>query len=469
VVGIGVGFGATWGSDGTIVFADTHKLRGLQRVSADGGQPTVITRPNPQAGEADHVWPEFLPGGKAVLFTISSASGQLGDAQIAVLDLRTDKYKSVLRSGSHAHYVKTGHLVYGASGTLRAIRFDLDRLETVGTPVPVLSQVVTTADGAADFDISEDGTLAYVTGGVQSMARSLVWVDRQGREEPLKAPFRGFLYPRLSPDGSRIALDIRDQDNDIWIWDIARETLMRLTRDPATEAFPLWMPDGRHLLYSSDATGSPNLYSQLADPNAQAERLTHSPANQFAHSVTRDGGLLIFSESTPEIRRSLKMLSFDSPQQSQTLVQTPFTAQNGALSPNERWLAYESNETGEFEVYVRPFPGLNGGGQISTSGGLQPVWRRDSAELFFWDKRGQLMSVTIRQGPDWAAGVPTKILEPRYFRSNDHAAPTYDVSPDGRRFLVIKPLPASNENANPMSLVVAQNWFEELKRLFAGK
>src|SRR5262249_7938570 len=142
---------------------------------------------NPQAGEADHLWPEFLPGGKAVLFTITSTSGQLGDAQIAVLDLQTGKYKSVLRSGSHAHYVKTGHLVYGASGTLRAIRFDLDRLETVGPPIPVLSQVVTTADGAADFDISEDGTLVYVTGGVQSIARSLFWVDRQGREEPLKA------------------------------------------------------------------------------------------------------------------------------------------------------------------------------------------------------------------------------------------------------------------------------------------
>jgi Tol biopolymer transport system component len=274
----------------------------------------------------------------------------------------------------------------------------------------------------------------------------------------------------LSPDGSRIALDIRDQDNDIWIWDIARETLMRLTRSPAIERLPLWKPDGRSLLYTSNAAGFSNLYSQLADPTAPAEQLTRGPANQFAHSVTRDGRWLIFSESTTELRRSVKMLAFDSPQRSQTLVQTPLTAQNGALSPNERWLAYESNETREFEVYVRPFLGVNGGEwKISTSGGRQPVWSRDGTELFFWDKRGALMSVTVRQGPEWAAGIPSKILEPRYFRANDAAAPTYDVSPDGRRFLVIKPLTDSNENANPMSLVVAQNWFEELKRLFAGK
>jgi len=332
-----------------------HKMRGLRRVSADGGQPVLLTRPNSQAGELDHVWPEFLPGGKAVLFTITSPSGQLSDAQIAVLDLQTGKYKTVLRSGSHARYVETGHLIYGASGTLRAIAFDLDRLETIGSPIPVLSQVATTAAGAANIDVARDGTLAYVSGGVQNIALSLVWVDRQGREELLKAPPRAFVYPRLSPDGSQLALDIRDQDSDIWIWDLARETLRRLTRESTTESFPVWKPDGRHLIYTSDIGGFRNLYSQLADgSDVPPERITQSSTNQFAHSVTSDGKSLVLSESSSSARRDVMMLAFADPQHLKPLVHTQFVEQNPALSPNGRWLAYESNETGEFEVHVRP-------------------------------------------------------------------------------------------------------------------
>jgi serine/threonine-protein kinase len=291
--------GATWGTDGTIVFA--NKGFGLYRVPKEGGQAVHITHPNSQAGEADHLWPEFLPGRKAVLFTITSTNGQLDDAQVAVLDLETGKYKTLLRTGSHAHYAPTGHLIYGASGTLRAIRFDLNRLETIGAPLPVLSKVVTTAEGSANFDIAHDGTLAYVSGGVQNNARFLMWVDREGREEPLKIPPRTFVYPRLSPDGLQIALDIRDQDYDIWIWDLPRESLQRITRDPAAETYPIWTPDGGKLIYTLNATGrTTNLYSQVPNGSGLPERLTESSNGHFPSSVSPTTSGLCFRK-TPQV------------------------------------------------------------------------------------------------------------------------------------------------------------------------
>ncbi len=206
--------GATWGDDGTIVYATGAITTGLQRVSAAGGEPTVLTRPNRDLGEGDHLWPEFLPGGRAVLFTIVPAGSGRSDYQIAVIDLTTGEYRVLLRGGSHAQYVATGHLVYGSEGTLLAVPFDLDRLEVTGTPVPVLQQVVTTPVGAADVAIASNGTLVYLSGRAGTLTQgSLVWVDRTGREEPVQAPPRVYLYPRISPDGTRVALDIRDQDN----------------------------------------------------------------------------------------------------------------------------------------------------------------------------------------------------------------------------------------------------------------
>jgi hypothetical protein len=230
-VGDGAPRGATWGADGTIIFAEQSPASGLWRVSAAGGTPALLTTPNRERGEADHLWPEFLPGANGVLFTITSATGSIDNAQVAVLDLRTGTHKILMRGGSHAHYLPTGHLVYGVGGTLRAVAFDLARLEPVGTPTSILPKVITTPFGAADFDVARDGTLVYVSSvsGAQTVANTLAWVDRQGREEPIKAPVRAYASPRLSPDGTRVALSIEDQENDIWIWDFGRETLTRFT------------------------------------------------------------------------------------------------------------------------------------------------------------------------------------------------------------------------------------------------
>jgi len=419
---------------------------------------------------------------------------------VAILDLRTGTHKILVRGGSHAHYLPSGHLVYGVGGTLRAVAFDLERLETLGTPTPVLSQVVTTPFGAADFDVARDGTLVYVSGGVQAIARTLVWVDRQGREEPIKAPVRACTFPRLSPDGTRIALDIRDQENDIWIWDFGRETLTRFTFDAGLDRVPVWTPDGRRVLFTSERAATPNnIFWQAADGTGAAQRLTQGPNPQFPSSVSPDGARLVLRDvaAAPDLvmlaldteRPSIRSASSGStvstvesstdsgrgepvePRRLQPLVQTPYTEQNGEISPDGRWLAYESNNSGQNEIYVRPFPNVDSGlWQVSTGGGTRPLWARNGQELFYRSPPGAVMSVRIERGATWAAGTPTKLFEGRYFVGGGFFARTYDVAPDGRRFLMIKlGGGGSDETAAPPSLIVVQHWFEELKRLVPTK
>ena len=214
--------GATWGPDDTIIFATTNGATGLQQVAAAGGPTTVLTRPDRARGEADHIWPERLPGRRAVLFTITAVTGGLDAAQVAVLDMQTGTRTVLVRGGSHAHYVPSGHLVYATAGTLRAVPFDLTRLETHGTPVPIERNVVTTANGAVDAVVAGDGTLAYVAGdAVAQPTRTLVWVDRKGSETPIMAPPRVYIHPRLSPDGTRVAVFAADQTQDLWMFDLA--------------------------------------------------------------------------------------------------------------------------------------------------------------------------------------------------------------------------------------------------------
>jgi len=467
--------GATWGPDDTIIFATADVGSGLQRVSAAGGESTVLTRPNRERGESDHLWPEFLPGGQAVLFTIAPLGSpiRMDSAQVAVLDLRTGTQKILVRGGSHAQYVPSGHLVYGVAGTLRAIVFDLDRLEAVGAPIPVLPEVTMTGNGAAGFAVARDGTLVYVPGdaAVRRAARTLVWVDRQGREEPINAPARQYTYPRISPDGTRVALDVRDQQNDIWIWHLARGTLTRFTLDPAEDQYPVWTPDGRRLLFRSARSGQSNLFWQAADGTGAVERLTQSENPQWAYAMTRDGTRLVFREDNPKTGRDLMALTLDKQRQAHPLVRTTFAEFNGEISPDGRWLAYQSSESGQNEIFVQPFPNVGEGRwQISTGGGAEPLWARGGQELFYLAPTGALMSIRIERAQTFAFGTPTKLFEGRYFLVDPVAeGRKYDVSPDGKHFLMIKPGGAVEQTAPPANIIVVQNWLEELKRLVPTK
>ena len=457
--------GASWGADGTIIFATSNVPSGLQRLGDAGGQPTVVTRPNPTAGEADHVWPEILPGGQAVLFTITATSGRLDQAQVAVLDLRSGTQTVLIRGGSDARYVSSGHLVYAAAGTLRAVAFDLARLAVVGTSVEVLPHVRTTATGAASVAVAENGTLVYVPGGMATGRRSsLVWVDRRGRETPMPAPPRSYVYPRLSPDGSRLAVSITDRELDVWLWDLVRATLALVTSDPGLDTYPVWAPNGRQLFFSSERTGARNLFAQSADGTGAVTRLTESPHAQFPTSVSPDGTRLVFMEVATTSGDVLQ-LRLDSTHAVTPLVQTSFSERNGEVSPDGRWLAYDADDSGRFEVYVRPFPDVSSGHwPVSTDGGTRPLWARNGRELFYLTATGALMRVGVGRGPAWLATAPTKLFDGPYGVEAYHSGRTYDVSPDGKRFLMIKNDDGIIDPNATTSMVVVLNWLEELKQ-----
>ncbi|MGI8423531.1 MAG: protein kinase domain-containing protein, partial [Chloroflexota bacterium] len=457
--------GATWGSDDTIIVATNSVATGLQRVAAAGGATTVLTRPDRAQGEADHFWPEMLPGGRAVLFTITALTGGLDAAQVAVLDLQTGTRRVLVRGGSHAHYVRSGHLVYATAGTLWAVPFDLASLETRGTPVMVVSDVVTTAQGGMDAVVAGDGTLAYVSGSVEGTPRTLVWVDRQGRETPIPVPPRPYLLPALSPDGTRVAVFANDQERDLWLWDLGRTTLTRVTSAPGLDVVQVWTPEGRRVIFTSERAGVRNLFWQAADGTGAVERLTESPNTQYPTGVTPDGRQLIFSEEDPKTGNDVMMIELDGARRVTPLVQSPFIERNGIVSPDGRWLAYEADDSGRFEIYVRPFPDVNSGRwAVSTTGGTRPIWARSGQELIYVSPTGALLRVGVARGPSWATTTPALLVKEGYFTIPSWWGRSYDISPDGQRFLMIKE-GAADGTAKPVSMIVVQNWVEELKRL----
>jgi serine/threonine-protein kinase len=469
----GAPVGATWLPDDTIIFATNSPGTGLQQVSANGGAPAVMTRPDHQRGEVDHVWPEVLPGGRVILFTITASVGGLNNASIAALDLRTQTSTVLVRGGSDGHYVESGHLLYAAAGTLRAVPFDLGTLTVRGAAVPVVPRLVTTRYGAGDFGVARDGTLVYVdvTAGSQSArARTLTWVDRTGKEERIPAPTRAYEAPHVSPDGRQLALASTDEQSDIWVWDLARAELRRLTFDPGVDTFPVWTPDSQRIVFSSQSGGTLNIWWTAPNEPAPAQRLTTSANNQWPTSVTSDGKQVVLTELTPTNGRDLMLLALDESHRVTPLLQTRFDEQRGVISPDAHWLAYETDSSDQSEIWVRPFPNTSAAQyQISTSGGTRPAWAHDGKELFFVGLDGALMGATVdATSTTWNARTPTRVLEPHYYIGGGNPNRPYDVSPDGRRFLMIE---AANADpaAVPPNIIVVLHFAEELKRLAAMK
>jgi len=453
--------GATWGTDETIVFGSSTLNAGLFRVPAGGGEPEQLTKPDSQNGEGSHRLPEILPGGQAVVFAINTPDNQLDNARIALLDLRTGARKILVQGGTHPRYMPTGHLVYATPGTLRGVRFDLDRLEVRGNPVTVLDGVFTKPGGSTSFSVSTTGTLTYIAGRGDTARRTLVWVDRQGREEPISVPPRAYAYARLSPDGTRVALDVREDTNDIWILDLMRQTLTRLTFDPGLNRGPVWTPDGRRVAFSTARDGGESIYWQAADGSGAAERLTQESGIQVPDSFSPDGTKLLF-EQPGNPPYNVGVASLTGERKVELILREAFSEENAVLSPDGRWIAYQSNESGNDEVYVRPFPDVNAGRwQISAGGGTRPLWARNGRELFYFLSPGVVMAVPIRDGNSFAAGTPQAVFKGTYLAPQ--SGRMYDVSPDGRRFLMIKNAEAGD--APPPQLVVVRNWFEELKRM----
>jgi serine/threonine-protein kinase len=468
----GASRGAAWTEDGHIVFATALTSTGLQRVPDTGGQPEVLTTPSRERGEGDHLWPQLLPGRQAVLFTIIPAIGGVDSSQVAVLDLRDPKRtpKVIIRGGSQAKYVSSGHLVYMAAGTLRAVPFDIGTLEARGTSAPVQSEITTLPTGTAEFDVSGSGTLVYATGGFGfAPPRALVWVDRAGHEEPVTgAPVRTYVHPRLSPDGMRIAVDILDQENDVWVWDLKHQTLSRVSTDPGLDQTPEWMPNGRQVLFSSQEEGIFSVARKAADGTGSVEHLVKTGNPVRLTAISRDASRVFLTEGRATTSLDVMVLRLDKQNVVEPLLQTPFVDRGAELSPDGRWLAYDSNDTNQFQIYVRPYPDVDKGRfLVSASGGTQPHWSRDGRELFYVDGEGAIASVRVVQGPQWSdtPGTRTPIANGRYFRANGSSTMrTYDVSLDGKRFLMIKEVGTASRPTST-SIVVVRNWIEELKRL----
>ena len=464
--------GASWGPRDTVIFATNLADTGLLEVSTAGGEPRVLTTPDPAKGEVDHLFPQILPGGDAVLYSILT-TGPIENSQVAVLDLRTGRSRVLIAGGSNPHYASSGHIVYGVGGALLAVAFDLDGLEVRGAPAPVVERVVMKPSGAANFSLAADGSLVYLAGDQQANLRTLVWVDRQGREELIPAPPRVYRVARLSPDGRHVAVEAFDQEGDIWIWAFEGQTLTRLTFDPSSDVSPVWAPNGARVVFS--VGGARSLFWQATDGTGAAERLIDAPTQMtqlFGNAFSPDGTRLVVRSTNPKTGFDLSLLSLTggahkgSARDLRPLVATRFQEQDGEISPDGAWLAYRSNESGTDEVYVRPFPDVERGRwQVSTGGGTAPLWARSGRELFYRALDGKLMAVPLQPGPGFNHGNAAVVVD-RAYSLGGTGGRTYDVSADGTRFLMIKDAAASG---TAPQLVVVLNFFEELKRLVPAK
>ncbi len=458
--------GATWGEDGNIVVATGSPETGLQQVPASGGRPQVLTRPNRTRGEADHLWPHYLPGARTVLFTITALNGGMEAAQVAALDVKTGTWKTVIRGASQAQYVASGHLVYLAGEALWAVPFDMARLEPTGAASVIVPRVLILPTNTAEFDVARDGTLVYVTGVATAVQRRFVWVDRSGREEEIKAmPLRPYSAGRLSPDGSRVAVQIDDADKDIWVWDLAREMLTRVTTDPGLDQSPLWTPDGHGLIFTSQAGGVLGaLFRQAADGTGTAERLSDSPTIRRATAFVPDGSAVLYDD-----RADIMMLTLGGDHNVRPVVQTPQAERAGVISPDGRWLAYAGLDSGTPQIFVRPFPNVDDARtQVSIAGGSEPRWARNGRELFYMALDGTVMSTVVSKGATWQSQSPMPVVDRRHLGNVSVSLRTFDVSLDGQRFLMIKNTPGAESSVSSPQIVVVQNWLQEWQRLRAS-
>jgi serine/threonine-protein kinase len=433
----GLLIGASWGPDDTIVFATDTRATGLLSVPAGGGEPTVLTTPDAGHGELDHYWPSFLPGGRAVLFTIVPQSG-LDNAQVAVLDLRNGQRKTLIRGASQAAYVETGHLVYASAGTLRAVRFDPVRLEVSGDAVPVVEQVLTKPNGTAEFSLSRTGSLVYVA-GTASATTSLTWVDRAGRPTGTVGTPGPYRNPALSPDGTRVAVEQTDPQSrtqDIWIIEVASGVTSRFTFDVHNDIYPVWSPDGSRIAFGSDRDGGVfSLYEKFASGATTEVLLLKAAEGAAPYSWAPDGQVLVYRNAEGAALR-LRLLPRAGTEKPHLFEETPFNQVYAQVSPTGRWIAYGSNESGRPEVYVRSFPTPGGKYQISNDGGYLPRWRRDGKELFFYSADGNLTAVPVAGETVLDVGTGVSLFRASLPRGGPGIRQQYDVTRDGQRFLL---------------------------------
>ena len=460
--GIGQLLGGTWGRDDTIVYSSPAAV--LFRVPAAGGTPMQIPLGASDSARG-HRWPRFLPNGRHLLVTRGQGVDQY---TVIVLDLETQEVRELF-AGSDARYVSTGHVVFSVGGALQAARFDAGSLEASADRTPVVEQVLTKTSGAANFDVSGNGSLVYVAGSGALGSQVVVTLDRQGRVTPLAGiPTGSYRDVRVSPDGRRVAVATFD---DVWTYDIARRTMSRLTTNPAQDRSPLWTRDGQRILFTSMRANYPELFSKPADGTGTDERLftrAKDAVDLRANGWSADGRRLLFTEVPANIYCAIGHAAADKLSEQAMLVQNDFCNDYSAVSPDGRWIAYDSVLAGRYEIYVERYPEMGGRQQISTNGGRLPLWSPSGRELYFasLDTR-QILAVPIQPGPPLTAGGSQVIFEGEFLAPQTGWRP-YDIGPDGR-FVIIRSGGDESRDASAPDMVVVQHWAEELKRLVPAK
>jgi Tol biopolymer transport system component/class 3 adenylate cyclase/tRNA A-37 threonylcarbamoyl transferase component Bud32 len=460
--------GGSWGEDGNIIAALNTNV-GLSRIPSAGGTPTPVAAL--AQGESTQRWPQILSEGKAVLFTSSTSGNAFDGANLEVISLADGRRKTLERGGTFGRYLpasnRAGHLVYINKGTLFAVPFDPDNLEVRGTPSPVLEGVAfNTASGAAQFDFSRSGTLVY-SPGTNGGLLTVAWLDSTGREQPLLTKPGAYGRPALSPNGQRLALELTEgSGTDIWVYDWQRDTMTRVTFTGRALG-PVWSPDGRYIAFRAAGDGTSVTRS---DGAGKPQPLTASKNAQFPWSFTPDGKRLAFFEASPGTTNDLWTVPLASDDagpsagKPEVLLQTPADERFPSFSPDGRWLAYTSNESGTFQVYVRAFADKAGKWQISNSGGAYPIWSLNGRELFFEtpDNRVMVAAYSVR-GDSFVADKP-RLWSEKKLGGAFNSTKNLDLAPDGNRIVVLRPVEGPGAPQTQTHVTLLMNFFDELRR-----
>jgi serine/threonine-protein kinase len=443
--------GPTWYEDDTIVYGQSGI--GIMRVSANGGTPETIIKVETET----FICPQILSGGESVLFTDVSSSPW----RIMVESLKSGERKELVE-GDSAQYLSTGHIIYSLENNLMAVPFDVDKLETVAGPVSIIEGVFRQV--APQYAVSDSGTLVYVPGStaVSQQPSTLVWVDHEGNEDPLAAAPDIYDNIKISPDSTRVALARTvDGNEDIWIWDLVRKTMTRLTFDEAEDNDPIWTPDSQRIIFSSERAERRIICWKAADGTGEVEQIASMEGlGIWPWSVSNDGNTLFFGKWSGLSLYDIGILSLKGERTPKLLLQEEYSEVLPQISPDGRWLAYMSNESGQYEVFIRPFPDVDSGGrwQVSTDGGFDQLWAPDGHELFYVIPDGT-MAVSVETEPTFKLGTPRTLpITGPYI--------DWDISPDGDRFLMLKRVEAEGDESqaeDPSRINIVLNWFEELK------
>jgi eukaryotic-like serine/threonine-protein kinase len=440
------GPGLRWTTEQSILF-NPGTATGIWRVSEDGGNAQQLTA----SGTRDnlHRFPELLPNGKAIIYAAQSG---ISDDDVVVQVLETHEAR-VLAKGTAPHYLATGHLTYVAGATLYAVRFDLEKLQMVGAARALVEGVRQTSAGVTLVDVSANGTLVYVPAAAGLQSNELVWVDPDGTERSSGARGKMYAQPRLAPDGKQVITSLRGDAEDLWLYDLARGASSRLTAK-GSSSFPVWSPDGKRVALS---VGRNDIFVRTLDGSAPEQKVWTGQVPSYPFSWSPDGRALAYVTVDPKTLQDIWILNL-ADHQVKPFLASPFREGAPVFSPDGRWIAYVSDESGHSEIYVSPFPGPGEKQAVSTNGGSEPVWPRAGKNLFY--RSGDaVMAVEVTTSPALSVSKPRLVFKKPYERSMA-LWPNFDASSDGRQLLMVK---GSDAAPAPGYINVVLNWSEELK------